>query len=73
MNPGISLSDRNLHSTIFDIFGAGAETTSSTLNWAILYLTECQDVQEKVHKEVMNVVGWSRSPSLTDRPKYPKN
>jgi len=52
-----------------DIFGAGAETTSTALNWAILYLTEYQDVQEKVHKEVMDVVGSCRSPLLSDKQK----
>jgi len=48
---------------------AGSETTSSTLNWALLYLTMHPDVQEKVHQEIVSVLGMKRSPNLSDRPK----
>jgi cytochrome P450 len=52
---------------ILNLFGAGAETTSSTLNWALLYLSRDPDVQKKFQKEIDKVVGNSRLPSLDDK------
>ena len=47
-----------IHSILFqhisDFFLAGAETTATTLRWACLYLANNQEVQEKVHKEIVS-------------------
>ena len=50
-------SKEQLKMILFDLFGAGSDTSSSTLCWALLYLTLYQDVQEKCHQEVSSVLG----------------
>ena len=52
-----------------DFFLAGAETTSTTLTWAILFMTLNPEVQEKCAKEIETVLG-SRVPNQSDRNKY---
>jgi len=52
-----------------DLFIAATSTTTHALNWAVLYLTIYQDVQEKLYKEIEKVIGKSRTPELLDRPK----
>jgi len=69
VQPILLFTDKNLSATVADIFIAGSETTSTTLNWAILYLIANPDIQEKLHKEIISVIGAERSPSLSDRPK----
>jgi len=61
----------NLVHTLFDIFLAGSETTSTTLTWAMLYMGRYPEVQAKVHKELDQVVGEGRVPSLDDKPNLP--
>lgn len=56
---------------IFKItISTGAETTSSTLQWAMLYMITYPDVQVKVQEEIDAVIGSSRVPTLEDRPRY---
>ena len=43
--------------TIFDLFGAGADTTSSTLAWAVLFLCLHPELQERCHQEVREHTG----------------
>ena len=40
-----------------DLFTAGAETTSTTLTWALINLINYPEVQKKVHDEIDNVLG----------------
>ena len=40
-----------------DFFQAGAETTSSTLSWIVMYLTLYPIVQEKCRKEICQTIG----------------
>lgn len=40
---------------ILDLFLAGTETTSTTLNWMILYLIRHQDIQQKCRNEIHKV------------------
>ena len=61
----------NLVHTLFDVFLAGSETTSTTLTWAMLYMARYPEVQIKVQKELDLVVGHERMPSLRDRPDLP--
>jgi len=61
-------SEDQLLVIILDLFLAGAETTSTSLKWAILYMILNQDVQEKCRNEIDEVVG-SRQPCLADMPK----
>jgi len=63
----VYLLDLNMLLVLVDLFLAGAETTSSTLQWAMLYMIVFPEVQEKVQQEIDTVVGNSRCPSLDDR------
>jgi hypothetical protein len=47
----------------------GAETTSTTLLWAIRYLTQNPRVQRKVQAEIDSVIGRGRTPSRDDKTK----
>ena len=41
---------------IIDLFIAGSETTSNTINWCILYLMEKPEVQKRCFEEIRQVV-----------------
>ncbi|KAL3884077.1 hypothetical protein ACJMK2_030299 [Sinanodonta woodiana] len=64
-------SKNQLKALVGDLFGAGTETTSTTLLWAILYLLHYPDVQEKCFDEIQMVLGLERFPSLDDRSHLP--
>jgi len=57
--------------TMLDLFVAGAETTSSTLQWALAYLVHHPDVQSRAQQELDEIVGRARLPTLEDRDKLP--
>merc|ERR1711892_179224 len=58
-------SEDQLIGIIFDLFLAGAETTSTTMKWAVLFLTLHPGVQEKCRQEIVEIIG-SRQPCLAD-------
>nr|XP_043895246.1 cytochrome P450 2J4-like [Solea senegalensis] len=62
---------KNLWYCTLDLFGAGTETTSTTLQWGLLFMIYYPHIQEKVQAELDAVVGSSRQPSITDREKMP--
>ena len=49
-----------LEITCLDLFKAGAETSSTTLLWIVLYLVRYQEVQERCYQEVLSVTGEER-------------
>ena len=59
----------NLVNTLFDMFLAGSETTSTTLTWAMLYMARYPRVQKKVAEEMEAVIGRNSLPSLSHRGK----
>jgi cytochrome P450 len=61
--------DKSLLTVLLDLFAAGSETTSTTLNWAILYLINYPEVQQKLHDEIDNVIGSGKLAALSERPK----
>ncbi|PAV86642.1 hypothetical protein WR25_23333 isoform A [Diploscapter pachys] len=70
-NPNTGFYKESLICAIFDLWVAGQETTSLTLNWASIYLLNNPHVEEKVRKELQEVTGDSRNLSLLDKPKTP--
>lgn len=50
-----------------DMLFAGAETTSTVLNWALLILIKYPKIQERVQNELDQVCGRERLPNLDDR------
>uniref|UniRef100_A0A673ALQ9 Cytochrome P450, family 2, subfamily AE, polypeptide 1 n=1 Tax=Sphaeramia orbicularis TaxID=375764 RepID=A0A673ALQ9_9TELE len=57
--------------SVFDLFAAGSETTSTTLRWAFLYMVKYPEIQERVQAEIDSVIGQSRPPSVDDRADLP--
>lgn len=67
----VGLSEDHLLMTVGDIFGAGVETTSTVLKWAIAYLIHHPQVQKRIQEELDSVVGGDRPPQLSDRGNLP--
>ena len=59
---------QNLRSNLLDLLIAGSDTTSATLEWAMLLITKYPHIQTKVQEELDNVCGRDRLPSTSDRP-----
>ena len=53
------------------INSAGTDTTILTLHWAVGLMAEHPDIQEKVAKEIDEVIGRDRLPTLDDRSSLP--
>lgn len=56
---------QSLEIVLVDLFVAGSDTTSLTINWTILYLLHHPPVQAKLHDELDRVVGRSRFSHLS--------
>uniref|UniRef100_A0A8C6WXC7 Cytochrome P450, family 2, subfamily N, polypeptide 13 n=1 Tax=Neogobius melanostomus TaxID=47308 RepID=A0A8C6WXC7_9GOBI len=63
--------ETNLAYCSMDMFFAGTDTTSTTLQWALIYLIKHPEVQEKVQAEIDRVIGQSRLPTMADRTNLP--
>lgn len=59
--------EKNLLVGMLNLFNAGAETTSGTMVWTLLYLIKHPAVQEKIYQEISTVIGKSQMPSLDHR------
>uniref|UniRef100_A0A3Q0THP9 Cytochrome P450, family 2, subfamily P, polypeptide 6 n=1 Tax=Amphilophus citrinellus TaxID=61819 RepID=A0A3Q0THP9_AMPCI len=62
---------QNLCYCALDLFGAGTETTTTTLHWGLLYMIYYPDIQERVQAEIDAVIGSSRQSSMSDRENMP--
>ena len=54
-----------------DVFGAGLETVSNALSWAIAYIVNSSKIQQSLHRELDGAVGRLRLPSIQDKPNMP--
>ncbi|XP_053438754.1 cytochrome P450 2C19 [Nycticebus coucang] len=70
-NQQLEFTFENLINTASDFFGAGTETTSTTLRYALLLLLKHPEVTAKVQEEINHVVGRHRSPCMQDRSHMP--
>nr|AGN04277.1 cytochrome P450 [Oryzias melastigma] len=62
---------KNLCACTLDLFGAGSETTTTTLYWGLLFMIHNPEIQEKVQAEIDAVIGSSRQPSMADKENMP--
>ena len=54
-----------------DLFTAGAETTSTALRWAIVYLLNFPEVQNRLQNDIDKVIAPGSAPGLDDKDKLP--
>jgi len=67
--PSLKCSDEQFVIVSMDLFMAGSETTSNTIEFAILYMILHPEIQKKVQAEIDYVIGLNRYPSMLDKPK----
>lgn len=60
-----------LVSVLLDLFVAGIETSAASLNWTFLYLLHHPDIQDKLYKEISEVIGREGSASSSDIDRMP--
>ena len=60
-----------MYAGLVNLFVGGSETTSNTLNWALYYLAQNPELQQRAVDEILAVVGKDRFPSLEDKPQTP--
>ncbi|XP_067319256.1 cytochrome P450 2C19-like isoform X2 [Anolis sagrei] len=70
-NETFELTMENMVACSLELFGAGTETTSTTLRYGFLILQKYPEIEEKVQEEIDRVVGRSRMPSMADRGQMP--
>ncbi|NXK35717.1 CP2DH protein, partial [Piprites chloris] len=61
----------NLRLVTADLFAAGSETTTTTLQWALLYMLLHPEIQSKVQAEIDKVIGRERPPTMSDQVSMP--
>ncbi|XP_013774211.1 cytochrome P450 2U1-like [Limulus polyphemus] len=62
---------KRLAAISLNMFLAGTETTSNTLYWGMKLMTFHPGIQDRVYKEIVEVVGKERLPSMVDRNNMP--
>lgn len=66
-----TISDDDIRWTASTLYGAGVDTTGSTLRTFFLAMSVYPEVQKRAQKELDEVIGRSRLPRLEDRPNLP--
>ncbi|TSK38393.1 Cytochrome P450 1A1 [Bagarius yarrelli] len=66
-NSNLQVSDEKIVSIVNDLFGAGFDTISTALSWAVVYLVAYPEIQERLHEELKEKVGMDRTPCLGDK------
>ncbi|XP_055353890.1 cytochrome P450 2J2-like [Paramacrobiotus metropolitanus] len=70
-NPLSTFTEDQLEMAMLNLFGAGTETTSTTMTWAIIYLLENPDIYKKLQAEVDEVLPAGQYPTLDLRDRLP--
>ncbi|KAM5152701.1 cytochrome P450 2K1-like [Mantella aurantiaca] len=63
--------DENLVYSVMDLFGAGTETTSTTLCWGILLMMKYPEIQKKIQEEIGAQIKQGQLPNADDRRNMP--
>ncbi|KAM4631938.1 cytochrome P450 2K1-like isoform 2-T2 [Discoglossus pictus] len=70
-NSNTYFHDENLMNALLDLFGAGSETTSTTLHWGLLLMMRYPEIQKKVQEEIKTYIKPGQLPSVDDRKNMP--
>ncbi|XP_031420559.1 cytochrome P450 2K1-like [Clupea harengus] len=62
--------EENLLFCVANLFGAGTDTTGTTLRWGLLLMAKYPDIQDRVQEEIDRVIG-DRQPVVEDRKSLP--
>ena len=65
------LDEDDVVTMIADLFGAGIETVSTTLSWAVLLILSDPGLQDDLQAELEREIGRDRLPTLQDRARLP--
>ncbi|XP_065069191.1 steroid 17-alpha-hydroxylase/17,20 lyase-like isoform X3 [Rhopilema esculentum] len=61
------LKEDNMMMIMADVFNAGIETTTTTMNWFVAFSVLWPETQKKIHEELDRVIGRTRKPCMDDR------
>ena len=64
-------SKASLRSLCYELYGAGQETTSNSLNFIILYIMLNKNVQKKLQAELDEIIGSNRIVLMSDQANLP--
>uniref|UniRef100_A0A8C9XVN2 Cytochrome P450 n=1 Tax=Sander lucioperca TaxID=283035 RepID=A0A8C9XVN2_SANLU len=67
---GNYFNERNLLQTVINLFGAGTDTTATTLRWGLLFMAKNPKIQDQVQEELSREIG-SRNVQVEDRKNLP--
>ncbi|XP_078521707.1 cytochrome P450 2J5-like [Lissotriton helveticus] len=70
-DPNATFDEANLVQVLLDLFYAGSETTAVTLLWALLYVVKYPHIQEKIQRELDDVLEPNQIIQYEDRKKLP--
>ncbi|XP_073497632.1 cytochrome P450 2G1-like [Phyllobates terribilis] len=70
-NDNTAFTIPNLVATIYDMILGGADTTTISVNFGFLILAKHPEIQDKVHKEIDEVIGQEKEPRADDRNHMP--
>ncbi|KFM67322.1 Cytochrome P450 2J2, partial [Stegodyphus mimosarum] len=70
-DPQTTFSDESLKGCVFDLFGAGTETVRTTISWSLYIMAAFPDIQKKVQKEIMDILGTEKNPEFQIQKEMP--
>ncbi|GMN54830.1 hypothetical protein TIFTF001_023948 [Ficus carica] len=70
-NSEINLTKENIHAFVMNIFGAGTETQSVTMEWALSELMTHPNAMSKARQEVDKIIGSNKLVQESDIPNLP--
>ncbi|KAK7278852.1 hypothetical protein RJT34_23890 [Clitoria ternatea] len=70
-NSEIRLTRENIKAFIMNMFGAGTETSATTIEWALAELINHPEMMEKARQEIDSVIGKNRLVEESDIPNLP--